>query len=152
MAFSEEEKLNMLKSIGGRLKTFREKYSPEVLAFTRELGLDNGNWGKAEKGERGVSIESLLVISTNKGVNLHWLLTGEGEMFMTQKGATDSGLQDKLRELEANLGVLRVFVEDGLAALKPWKPGQLSAAWGKAKRKYAESLTGKADRPPDEYN
>lgn len=39
-------------------------------------------------GERGLSVETLVKLSNVFGINIHWLLTGTGEMYI--KGASEA--------------------------------------------------------------
>lgn len=51
--------------------------------FAQSLGIKQPNISRMISGQNKISAEVLNRISnTHKSVNLHWLLTGEGEMFL----------------------------------------------------------------------
>lgn len=54
--------------------------------FASNMGRSNDWASRTMKGERGLLIETLVKIADVYDVNLHWLITGQGEMFLTVTG------------------------------------------------------------------
>lgn len=48
--------------------------------IAERFGVKQQTWANYERGERNPSLELLAQIGVGEGVDLHWLLTGEGEM------------------------------------------------------------------------
>jgi DNA-binding XRE family transcriptional regulator len=67
-----------------RLIEFRKKVANSASAFARSIEQLQPAYVKYERGERKPAFEILEKMARVHNVNLNWLLTGEGEMFMTQ--------------------------------------------------------------------
>lgn len=68
-----------------RLKNLIKALNLNQISFANSLGMAQPNISRMISGEGRVSIEVLNRISdTYKQVNLHWLLTGVGEMFLEE--------------------------------------------------------------------
>lgn len=63
---------------GERLKKIRKKMYATREEWANELNLTVGGYGEFETGRANFSINLLKMLAL-KGVNLYWLLTGEGE-------------------------------------------------------------------------
>lgn len=70
-------------SIGQRLKLIREQKGLNQKDFGNLLNVLPQTYSRYEKGERGVTDEIKIQLY-RMGVSLPWLLTGEGEMFVSQ--------------------------------------------------------------------
>jgi len=71
------------KPIGNRLKLLRTKHlklSQEKLAEI--LGVKRNTLSNWERGENEMNYEAMLILYNKFGVNINWLLTGEGSMFV----------------------------------------------------------------------
>lgn len=66
--------------IGERLFQIREKLGLNQTFFAKKLNLLTQTYSRYEKGERDLP-DSVKIILRESGVNIDWLLTGEGEMF-----------------------------------------------------------------------
>ncbi|APY14214.1 MULTISPECIES: helix-turn-helix domain-containing protein [Brucella] len=77
--------------LGQRLSEVRKKlgYS-ERLAFADALGVSQKTLGNYERGDHEPSAELIQVYKNRYGVNLNWLFTGEGEMFVDPSKAPAS--------------------------------------------------------------
>lgn len=67
-------------TIGDRLKKVRERLAMNATEFATSINVDQSHYSKVEKGQRNLSEENYKDISTIHGINLNWLLAGEGPM------------------------------------------------------------------------
>lgn len=68
-------------SIALRLKKLRKEKNLNQSEFASLIGTSSANISYYEKGERNPSSDFLNKIADKLGVNLNWLLTGEGPMY-----------------------------------------------------------------------
>jgi len=73
-----------LKIIGDRIRQVRKAQSLTQQAFAKKIGITQGFFAGIENGRYKPDVEILSRISTNFNIDLHWLLTGEGEMFLDE--------------------------------------------------------------------
>lgn len=73
---------------GARLKKLIKELKINQLGFAKDLGVAQSNISKMMNGERQISIEVLSRISNRYNVNLHWLITGNGNMFLGDEQET----------------------------------------------------------------
>ena len=66
---------------GRRLKALREMLEMSQADLANKLGVSQKAISQWERGERDIPTTMLLKLHELTGVNLHWLLTGEGEPF-----------------------------------------------------------------------
>lgn len=89
-----------MDKIGKRIKKIRTQLGLTQKQMAKILGLSSfvtiSRW---ERGERTPDQEALNRLVKLLNVNLNWLLTGEGEMFVKQEGK-DELLDQFLQELE----------------------------------------------------
>ena len=71
---------NMLQ-LPQNLIILRKYLGFKVSDFAEKLGIQYRTYQSYERGERKPPYELLELIITQFGINAHWLLTGEGEMF-----------------------------------------------------------------------
>ena len=65
-----------------RLKAIRKTLNLNQDKFAKKLGISQNFLSSIERSDRGIS--STVIVALDKiGVNLHWLLSGKGEMFLT---------------------------------------------------------------------
>ena len=62
-----------------RLKIIREADGSSQARFAAKFGVAQSTYGQWELGKRSIPDEFKIQLS-NIGVNLHWLITGEGQM------------------------------------------------------------------------
>ena len=78
----------MTKStVGQRLKFLRNLYGMNKLGFDNATGISPSYLSQAEKEERIPSGDILLKVARYFDISLDWLMTGEGEMYMTPQEA-----------------------------------------------------------------
>ena len=91
-------------SIGTRLKEVRKVKHLTINKMADVLSLSKGALSKIENNLSDPKASSLVSLSKQYGVNLNWLLTGQGTMFVEDGQPVQN---NKLEELEAELRVLR---------------------------------------------
>jgi len=113
-----------METIGERLKSAREKLNLDQGKFAKELGA--GGRTTISQWERGISFPSANILKTiheKFGIDINWLLTGEGDMEGDSPPAGTIDI-DSLRQIISG-------VERGLAAkhriLDPEKKARLIA-------------------------
>ena len=86
-------------SIGQRLMKVRKSLKVSQVEMAKLLNCSQPNISEYEKDNIGVPISSLIIIRNTYNINLDWLLTGKGEMFLGQTSQT-SEFQANNNELE----------------------------------------------------
>ena len=71
-----------MSTIGERLKSLRKTLGLSQKEMAKVLGLSLVAYQYYEGGQRKPNLEKLHLLAQKFGVNLHWLLTGEGEPFV----------------------------------------------------------------------
>lgn len=64
------------KAVGGRLRELRGFYMTQA-KFAKRIGVSQGFYSYAERGEKEVGAETLLRIADEFGKSIEWLLTGK---------------------------------------------------------------------------
>jgi transcriptional regulator with XRE-family HTH domain len=103
-----------------RLKKLIKALNLNQSSFAKSLGMTQPNISRMVNGEGKVSVEVINGITKNyTEVNLHWLLTGDGEMFLDSKGLQANedavvygkgwleGLEERVTRLEREMEQLR---------------------------------------------
>jgi transcriptional regulator with XRE-family HTH domain len=86
-----------LKEIGNRVKALRASLNLRQNQFAQKLEVSQSFLSYIEKGQRKPSFEFLLSLLSNLKVNLHWFLTGQGEMF--NRDDAEGTLAERLGQL-----------------------------------------------------
>lgn len=82
-----------------RLQKLIKALNLKQTTFAQSLGIKQPNISRMISGQNKISAEVLNRISnTHKMVNLHWLLTGEGEMFVAMEHEKNSKAKEVLEE------------------------------------------------------
>lgn len=68
---------------GVRLKQVRKELKLKQIDFAKEIGVKGSAISQMENGHIKPSLDTLFLLTKKYGVNLHWLLTGNGEMYTT---------------------------------------------------------------------
>lgn len=75
----------MKRMISKRLTELRKIFKPNsASAFAGELGIKQATYSNYENAIRGIPDEIYQKLAQKYNVNLNWLITGEGEMFLTK--------------------------------------------------------------------
>ncbi|QHT60639.1 helix-turn-helix transcriptional regulator [Paenibacillus lycopersici] len=72
--------MDIKKEIGERLRYARDRADIKQNRAAVHVGIHNSTLNKYESGDREADHETMVKLSDLYRVNLHWLLTGEGEM------------------------------------------------------------------------
>ena len=74
--------------IADRLKEIRTKINANASAFAREMNIPQTTYVKYERGERKPSFELLEQLAELYNVNMQYLFTGQGQMFLSGESNT----------------------------------------------------------------
>ena len=106
------------KMIADRLKEIRTKINANASAFAREMNIPQTTYVKYERGERKPSFELLEQLAELYNVNMQYLFTGQGQMFLSGESNTKQPKENdkilknykffgyRLAELQDELGYL----------------------------------------------
>ena len=139
-----------MNSINRRLFNVIKTLKVTQAAFAKEVGISTGNLSDYKKKEnKKPSAELLARISEIYKVNLNWLLTGQGSMFLEEcsdcREERDIELErsrERIRELEAECEQIRADIaslREGHTGLKD-KNEELSKQNERLNREIAERL------------
>jgi len=81
--------------IGERIRLIRKKLGLTQKEFGERIGVIDRLVSKWEKGLNEPTSKSLKAIAQEFNVNLHWLLTGEGEMFIDKNKKGQGNFTEK---------------------------------------------------------
>jgi transcriptional regulator with XRE-family HTH domain len=73
---------DLLKDAAGRIRAVRKKLMLKQEDFANQLGISQSFLSVVESGKRKPSFELLFSLLTRFNVDLSWLLTGKGKMFI----------------------------------------------------------------------
>lgn len=79
--------------ISDRLKEVKSKLGYSQVGFAKEIGMPQSTYAKYEIGKAALPDDVKLILSY-KGVDMNWLITGQGDMFATPGAATEESDQD----------------------------------------------------------
>ena len=77
------------KNVGQRLKLLRETLNLSQAKLAKKLKVSQSAISKWESGERDIPTAILVRLKKEFGVNLNWLLSGEGKMFSANSEPTN---------------------------------------------------------------
>ncbi len=89
--------------VGNRLRQLRHKLGLTQSQMAQKLGVTLNTYQRYELGDRNLTVEKLQLLRRLFGVNLNWLLTGEGGIFETYNN------KEKVRQ---HLRALKSIVEE----------------------------------------
>ena len=109
----------MKDSFAERLVSVREKLSLSQKEMAKLMGVSERIYLDYEKGRKKPTYEKLLPLAEVHHINLHWLLTGEGSMFVKspQEKETPTNQAGIDRELAHMLSMLSPEQQEGLKML-----------------------------------
>ena len=82
------------KTLGDRLKAIRQAKNLTLQELAAIIGSSHGYLSQVERNQKKPGSEILLSLKQHLNVNINWLLTGEGEMFI--KNNEDIGPVDDI--------------------------------------------------------
>lgn len=98
-----------------RLREFRRQVGdPDRAAFAKALGLSTNSVSRYERGEQEPSYAAFAAYAEVFGVNLNWLLTGEGELFASAGGQATAKSIDQTLFRQVGRLVGQVHKEEGV--------------------------------------
>ncbi len=77
------EKGTKMENIGSRIKDLRRRNSLSLTKLAKSIGISPGNLSDIENNKNMPSTKAAILISEHFKVSLDWLLTGKGEMFLS---------------------------------------------------------------------
>ena len=110
-----------------RLKKLIKALNLNQSEFAKRLGMTQPNISRMVNGSSNISIEVLNRITERyRQINLHWLLTGKGDMFFAGPDYKEPQMRDvqvaegkgKLEELEERVGRLEDMVKELMKKLE----------------------------------
>lgn len=84
-----------------RLKIVRKFLKVTQIDFGASLGLTQAGYSDIERGKNNISGKIKILLKKEHNINLNWLVTGEGEMFVAT--IEDNGSESDKLAMEQNL-------------------------------------------------
>ena len=90
-----------------------EKQGWKISVAAEKLDVSVSFLTQIKNGQKAFSLEMLMNIYQKTGVNLHWFLTGRGEMFRAEMPPLLASAQDDVRKIKEYADRLAVRLEVG---------------------------------------
>lgn len=71
-------------TLGKRLKEIRQSKNLTLLDLSKLLKVSAGYLSEVENNKKSFSQKTLISLTEKTGINIHWLLTGEGNIFISE--------------------------------------------------------------------
>jgi len=84
------------KTIGGRLRLFREKIPVNTNVFSELINISRGSLSDMENNNRLPSAKAIKNLCQLSDINIYWLYTGEGKMTRASKNEAGKSGKDSL--------------------------------------------------------
>jgi len=110
------EQIQIEQSI--RLRVLIKALNLNQSTFAKSLGMTQPNINRMVSGTGKISVEVLhRIAETHTHINLHWLLTGVGDMYLDGKNLQENDLpavtkQERLEQIEERLAQLEEQVNE----------------------------------------
>ena len=103
----------MRQEIGKRFRLIRERLGITQAEVGEKLGIQSQHVSKYERGETVPTWENLIKLTEIYDVNINWLLTGKGGMFLSMANYSILGEQNlqAVRDLEPDSQIEEIIVE-----------------------------------------
>lgn len=98
------------KNIGDRLKEARKALKKSQKDLGAALGITHQGYSKIENGLSSLTLENLMLIVSNFEINPIWLLTGDGEITISQQSSSD--IQFLRKEIEGLKKTIDLYKEE----------------------------------------
>jgi transcriptional regulator with XRE-family HTH domain len=95
---------------GDRLKLAREKLQMTQKDFAERLGIARASYNYIENNDKASLSDNLLSLIADLGISLDWVITGKGEMFLTNTPTEPES--DLAGELEERIRRIKIDVSD----------------------------------------
>jgi len=141
----------MRPTYGERLKNLRRSQGLVLEKFAKILGISKATVINYEKNETIPDIATVGKMMSEFGVDVHWLITGEGEMFLEKgKGGGELSRMDLIKKLYPGTKIDDNFLEILGAVEDPILRNEMAIAVILAKKKYHEYFAGKTQNEGSE--
>lgn len=99
-----------------RLKEIREKIFSTQLNMAKALNVSRQAVNEYERGNNIIPTKALIILINDYNVNINWLLSGKGNMLLTdtEKASTTQQIQElnnKIKELEIENKLLKELIK-----------------------------------------
>ena len=103
----------MRQEIGKRLRLVRERLGITQAEVGEKLGIQSQHVSKYERGETVPTWENLIKLTEVYDVNINWLLTGKGGMFLSMINYSILGEKNlqAVRDLEPDSQIEEIIIE-----------------------------------------
>lgn len=103
----------MRYEIGKRLRAIRERLGITQAEVGEKLGIQSQHVSKYERGETVPTWENLIKLVERYDVNINWLLTGKGSMFLSPFNYSTTGEKQGLsiKDLELDSQLEEIIIE-----------------------------------------
>lgn len=103
----------MRQEIGKRLRLIRERLGITQAEVGEKLGIQSQHVSKYERGETVPTWENLIKLTEIYDVNINWLLTGKGSMFLSMVNYSIQGEKalHAVRDLEPDSKIDEIIIE-----------------------------------------
>jgi transcriptional regulator with XRE-family HTH domain len=95
-----------------RLKKAREALGKTQQNMSDELGISKSAYSYFEINESASFTHNLLTLMARLGININWIMTDEGEMFLTDAPPAPEQDGDITKELEERIRRIKIDVSD----------------------------------------
>ena len=98
---------------GKRLRLIRERIGITQAGLGDKLGIQSQHVSKYERGETVPTWENLIKLTESYDVNINWLLTGKGNMFLSPVTYSLEGEEDisLVKDLEPDSQIEEIIIE-----------------------------------------
>lgn len=86
---------------GERLKQVREELGINQKVFAAKIGMEQGSLSDIERGRKKLSTSAHRKIAQFFGVNISWVLTGDGEKLLNDSEQLNVAMRNTLRPFQA---------------------------------------------------
>jgi DNA-binding XRE family transcriptional regulator len=100
-----------MEATGNRLKEFRTSRNITIAELSARTGLSQGMISESELGRNKPSPNLMLALYRLYGVNINWLLTGEGSMIVWGKKESPGPPKDKFGKDTLDMDMLIWYAE-----------------------------------------
>ena len=103
----------MRQEIGKRLRLIRERMGITQAELGNKLGIQSQHVSKYERGKTVPTWENLIKLNERYDVNINWLLTGKGSMFLSPVNYSIPGEKNiyTVRDLEPDGQIDEIIIE-----------------------------------------
>lgn len=98
-----------------RIKEIREKFFKTQANMAAILGVSRQAVNEYERGNNIIPTKALILLSSKYNININWLLTGQGNMLLSDDDKVNNDeliqQQDRIKELQAQVDLLKELLQ-----------------------------------------